>query len=253
MTGIWARASLTALALTVSGCNQTSAPSAAANVVAQLDPTGLSSTAIGMAESSRPEAAGDDSAAPDLSMFAPRLRDVAAGHTTRPNMLASIDSKMDEMMALQTMGIASSVAGAAIGGVMTGGTSLVSAAPGIAMQAAMTGVMTSQMAAAKTQSRAAVAAADAERAANRIVPDEDRPSEARAILSLVGNAGTRSATWQNPETGASGKVTIQAVNKKNVPDTLICRLVKQEWKSGKSTRTGSMPICQSGGEWYDLS
>ncbi len=238
------------LALALAACNQTSAvPMVGASMVTAFDPTGISGTAVGLASSVGAQVGtGAAPAEPDFGQFAPRLRDVAAGNTARPNPMASIDSQVDGIMAMQTLGLASSVTGAAIGGAMSGGVGLIGAAPQLAMQAAMTSERSSRLAAMSSQTRASLAKAEAERAAGRIVPDEDRPAEAQAILSIADAEGRGSAAWDNPETGASGRVTIQPVNRANGPATVTCRLVQQEWKRGQVARKGSMAICRSGGE-----
>jgi hypothetical protein len=111
---------------------------------------------------------------------------------------------------------------------------------------------TSQLAAARGQASAAIAQAGAQRAAQQLVPDADRPAEARAILSILDGAGAASAAWQNPSTGASGKVSLKPTNRKAF-GALDCRLVRREMRSGGATRTGEMLACRSNGEWYDLS
>ena len=80
------RAGVLALPLMVAACNQTSpVADAALNLGTQFDPTGLSGTAIGMAQSLQPASseAENDGDSFDLSQIAPRLRDVAAGRTAR--------------------------------------------------------------------------------------------------------------------------------------------------------------------------
>jgi hypothetical protein len=252
MTGFGTRASLLALALSLAACNQTGGVSStAAMTMAQYDPTGLSGTAIGLSQSLPQGSQGTPGA--DYSKFAPRLRDVAAGNTARPSLIGYLDSTMGEMQAAQTAGFASSVAGAAISGAMTGGTSLIASAPTLAVQAAGTGAMTARMAAAQAQTKASLAQMEAERAAARIVPDADRPAEAQAILSIVDDASGGSAAWSNPETGSSGRVTIRLMNKADASGAPVCRAVRQEWRNGKRAKTGTMTVCQSNGDWYDMS
>jgi hypothetical protein len=241
--------SIAFLAFALCACNQTGG-GRMAGAVASLDPTGIAGTAASLAQSASPDEE-DASETVKLSRIATRLRDVAAGRTDRPNLMAAVDSQMSQAMAMQNLALASTIAQAAVGGAMTGGVGLLAAAPSIAMQAASTGMTTAQMSAARSQVQTAMVQADAERAASRIVPEEDRPSEARAILSVI-DGGGRIATWSNPETGASGKVGIQRVSKGGMPG-IACRIVNQEWKGSQGTRKGAMVVCKQDGEWYDFS
>jgi hypothetical protein len=43
------------------------------------------------------------------------------------------------------------------------------------------------------------------------------------------------------------------MTKQDASGAPACRAVKQEWRNGKRTRTGTMTVCPSNGEWYDLS
>ncbi|MFL5027745.1 MAG: hypothetical protein ACJ8CF_14555 [Microvirga sp.] len=252
-TGAGALAGVGALAmvLLLAACNQNGAGSVALGAATGLDPTGLSGTAVSMVQSAQPER-DPDSQSVDFSRFASRLSDVAAGNTARPNYLGELDRQSSLMMARHAAGMASTVASAAIGGAMTGGVGLAAAAPSLAMQAAAAGMTTSQLAAARGQASAAIAQAQAQRAAEQLVSDADRPAEAQAVLSILNGAGAASATWQNPSTGASGKVSLKPMNKKAF-GALDCRLVRREMRSRGATRTGEMLACRSNGEWYDLS
>ncbi|NIX75634.1 hypothetical protein [Microvirga terricola] len=224
-------------------CNQT-ASMQVANAAAGLDPTGVAGTALSFAQSVQPEEDHDAESGFKLSQIAVSLDDVAAGRTARPRLANPIQGMMTKMAANQAMNIASTI----IGGAMTGGVGLAAAAPGLLMQAASTGMVMGQMAAMDSQVEQAMAQAEAARAANRIVPDEDRPAEARAILSIVN--GGRSAVWRNAESGASGKVSLGHLNK---AEGMSCRVVEQEWKGGGETRKGNFVICIQDGIWYDLS
>jgi len=243
---------LLVLTLALSACNQT-AGSQVASAVAGLDPTGIAGSAVSFAESVAPEAEDNASSSIRLSQFAVRLQDVAAGRMERPSLTSALDGQMNQAMATQSLALASTVAGAAVSGAMSGGIGLLAAAPSIAMQAASAGAMTAQMAAARERARTAMAQAEAEREATRIVPQADRPAEAQAILSVIDGPGGRSATWRNPETGASGKVSVKDLPKGETSTDLVCRLVNQEWKGQEGTRKGAMVACQQDGEWYDLS
>jgi hypothetical protein len=153
----------------------------------------------------------------------------------------------NEMVTRQAMSIASTIAGAA----MSGGVGLAAAAPSLVMQAASTGVAMGAMGSAEGQIDQAIQQAEAQRAAERVIPDEDRPAEAQAILSVVNGPGGRSAAWQNPQTGSSGRVTIRQASP--VPGGIRCRLVEQEWKRGGERRKSGMTVCTQNGVWFDLS
>lgn len=235
------------LAAVAAGC----IPSGGADMAARLDPTGLSASVVGTARDLRPNSeVPDDSGSIDLSLIAPRLDAVAAGDLSRPDMAGAIDGRISQAMTMQTLNLAASVANAGVGAAMTGGASL--AAPSLLMQAAGTGYAVSKMSEARGQVRGTMARAEAERAAARIVPDADRPAEAQAILSVIDGAG-RSAAWQNPTSGASGKVTIKALNRSQMPGDIRCRLVVREWRGTGGSRRGNMMVCASCGVWYDLS
>lgn len=251
MSNSFIRGPLLALPLALSACNQT-AGSQIAGAAAGLDPTGIAGTAVSLAQSAAPEAE-DASSSMQLSRFAVRLQDVAAGRMERPSLTSALDSQMNQAMATQSMALASTIAGAAVSGAMSGGIGLLAAAPSIAMQAASAGAMTAQMAAARERTQTAMAQAEAEREAARIVPQADRPAEAQAILSVIDGPGGRSTTWRNPETGASGKVSIKDLPRGEMPADFVCRLVNQEWKGAEGTRKGAMVACRQDGEWYDLS
>lgn len=224
-------------------CNQT-AGMQVANTAAGLDPTGVAGAALGFAQSVQPEENQDAGSGFNLSQIAASLDDVAAGRTDRPRLANPMKGMMTKMAANQAMNVASTV----IGGAMSGGIGLAAAAPGLVMQAASTGMAMSRMAAVDAQVEEAMAQAEAARAANRIVPDEDRPAEARAILSIVN--GGRSAVWRNDESGASGKVSLGRLNKAG---GMSCRVVEQQWKGGGEARKGNFVICVQDGVWYDLS
>lgn len=233
------------LLLGLSACNQSSGMQVA-GVVAGLDPTGISGTALGLAQMVQPEPEPQMNAGYDLSQIGVSLEAVAAGRTERPKFNNPMKGMMNDMAARQ----AASAARTVIGGVMSGGAGLIAAAPSLAMQAATTGMVMGKMAQADAQIEESMAKADAARAANRIVPDEDRPAEAQALLSIADAPNGKSATWRNPETGASGKVTIGAANSEA---GFTCRIVDQEWKAGGKTRKGGTAICEQNGVWYDLS
>ncbi|MBM6579051.1 hypothetical protein ILT44_02555 [Microvirga sp. BT689] len=184
----------------------------------------------------------------NFAAFAPRLSAIAAGQTNKPDTAGAYDRQMGQAMASQAATMGMTAGEAAISGVLSGGSSLLTSIPHMAMQ----GVAAGQMASTGAQVSADMRRAQAERAANQLIPDADRPPEAQAILSVIRKAYGSSAAWQNPQTGSSGKVTIRPVAK-GAFKGLECRLVQREWRGGGKSRRGDMIACQSGGEWYDLS
>jgi len=236
-------------ALGLGGCTQTGAE-VALSAAAQVDPTGIASELSYQAGEAR-QAQEDARTGMDFSQIAIPLEEVARGRTDRPNLMASIQQSMadkrNRLVARQAMGIARTV----VGGAMSGGIGLAAAAPGLVMQAATTGMTMGMLSQAEAQVGAAMADAEAAQAAQRVVPDEDRASEAQALLGIADAPNGRSATWRNPATGASGKVTIKAGQ--NIEGDIRCRQVAQEWKRGAETRRSEMVICRQGGVWYDLS
>lgn len=238
-------------ALGLAACNQTG--SGMALDAAALDPTGLSShvaNGVSEARSTQQEKEMEERGV-DLGQIGVPLQEVAQGKTARPNFMAGIKGSMtgirNQMAAQQAMSIAKAV----VGGAMGGGLGLVAAAPGIAMQAATTGAMMGMIASSEAEMDRSMVQFEAQRAAERAVPDEDRSSEAQAILTIANGPSGRSASWQNPQTGSSGKVTMR----KDTPieGGMRCRSVEQEWKRGGETAKGNMAICLQDGVWYDLS
>lgn len=237
------------LGLALSACNQTSAGSAAGEIASALDPTGLSGLAKDAADAAQ---ASSGSAGVDFSSMAPRLADIAAGNTSGPNYMAPVDRQIALTMARQSASMARSAGYAAIDAAMTGGMSLAGSGYSLAMQGAGNAMLAAQMASVRAQASADVAKAEAQEKAAQLVPDADRPSEAQAVLSIIDGSSGKSASWQNPATGASGKVTLKAMDKRMFGG-LDCRSIQREWKSGATLRRGDMLACRSKGEWYLLS
>jgi len=117
---------------------------------------------------------------------------------------------------------------------------------------AMQAGMAAQVQASQNIVNSARARGQAERAASQPVPDPDRPAEAQAILSVIEKGYGSGTAWQNPQTGASGRVTIRPVAKGSFKGQ-DCRLVQREWRGGGKARKGDMVACRSNGEWYALS
>jgi hypothetical protein len=189
-------------------------------------------------------------AAPSINFasFAPRLSDIAAGNTAGPDSAAAHQSQANQIRASQAATMGMTATQSTIDAIFSGGRSLMTSVPYMAMQAGMA----AQVEASQNIVNSARARGQAERAANRPVPDADRPAEARAILSVIQKGYGSAAAWRNPQTGSSGKVTIRPVAKGAFKEQ-DCRLVQREWRGGGKSRRGEMVACQSGGEWYDLS
>ncbi|MBJ6125235.1 RT0821/Lpp0805 family surface protein [Microvirga splendida] len=237
---------IVAIGLILAACNQTGAGSTALGVASALDPTGLSGVAMDLAE------AEDDSSQADFSAMAPRLKDIAAGDTSGPNYMAPVDREIAATMARQSAKMAQSAAQAGIDAALTGGMSLSGSAASLAMRGAGNAMMAGQLAGIRAQASADVAKAEAQRQAQQLVPDADRPLEAQAVLSILEGGAGNSAAWRNPATGASGKVTLKSMDKRMFGG-LDCRSFLREWRSGATVRKGDMLACRSRGEWYALS
>lgn len=237
------------LGLALAACNQTGAGSVAGGVAAALDPTGISGAAMDVADAA--ETASGASRV-DFSTIAVRLKDVAAGKTSGPDYMAPLDRQIAATMAKQSAKMARSAAQAGIDAALTGGMSLSGSAFHLATQGAGNAMLAAQMAGARAQASADVAKAEAQRKAEQLMPDADRPLEAQAVLSILEGGAGNSAAWQNPATGASGKVTLKPMDKRMFGG-LDCRMFLREWRSGGTVRKGDMLACRDKGEWYDFS
>jgi hypothetical protein len=240
---------IAAAGLMLAACNQTGGGSTAMGVAAALDPTGLSGAAMDVAEAAE-EASGSSRAS--FSALAPRLKDIAAGDTSGPNYMAPLDRQIAVTTARQSAKMARSAAQAGIEAALTGGLSLSGSASSLAMQGANSAIMAGQLAGIRAQASADVAKAEAQRQAEQLVPDTDRPLEAQAVLSILEGGAGSSVSWQNPATGASGKVTLKPMDKRMFGG-LDCRMFLREWRSGGTVRKGDMLACRDKGEWYALS
>jgi len=184
----------------------------------------------------------------NFAAFAPRLTDIAAGNTAGPDVASAYEKQVNQARASQAATMGMTATQSTIDGIFSGGKSLMTSVPYMRMQAGMA----AQMEASQRIVNSARARGQAERAASQPVPDPDRPTEAQAILSVIENGYGSSAPWRNPQSGASGKVTIRPVAKGNFKGQ-DCRLVQREWRSGGKSRKGEMVACRSNGEWYALS
>ncbi|MBB3020252.1 surface antigen [Microvirga lupini] len=244
-----ALASLGILVLVLAACNQTGAGSVASGVASALDPTGLSGAAVDMARNAEAEA---DASRVDFTNIAPRLADIAAGDVSQPNFMAAFDQEAVRIMAEQSAKMAQSAAYNAADAALTGGLSLPGSAYNLAMQGAGNAMLAGQLASVRAQMSASIAAGEAQQRAEQLVPDADRPSEARAVLAILNGSAGSSAAWQNPATGASGKVTLQKTDRSSFGG-LDCRSFAREWRSGETVRRGDMLACRDKGVWYALS
>jgi hypothetical protein len=246
---IWTRIAIGALGLILAGCNQTGAGSTAGGVAVALDPTGISGAALNFAESAN---TAPDSSRIEFSAIAPRLKDIAAGNTSGPNYMASIDRQIAATMAEQSAKMARSAAQAGIDAALTGGMSLPGSAYSLAIQGAGNAMLAGQLVGARAQAGAEVAKAETQRKAQQLVPDADRPLEAQTVLSVLEGSAGSSAAWQNPATGSSGRVTLKPMDRRMFGG-LDCRMFLREWRSGATVRRGDMLTCRDKGEWYDFS
>jgi len=184
----------------------------------------------------------------NFAAFAPRLSDIAAGNVAGPDHAAAYQSQMNQVAASQAATMGMTATQSTIDAIFSGGRSLMTSVPYMAMQAGMA----AQVQASQNIVNSARARGQAERAASQPVPDPDRPAEAQAILSVIEKGYGSGAPWQNPQTGASGRVTIRPVVKGSFKGQ-DCRLVQREWRGGGKARKGDMVACRSNGEWYALS
>ena len=184
----------------------------------------------------------------NFAAFAPRLADIAAGNTAGPDVASAYEKQMNRARASQATTMGMTATQSTIDGIFSGGKSLATSVPYMGMQAGMA----AQLEASQRIVSSARARGQAERAASQPVPDPDRPTEAQAILSVIDQGYGSGIAWQNPQTGASGRVTVRPVVKGSFKGQ-DCRLVQREWRGGGKSRKGDMVACRSNGEWYVLS
>jgi hypothetical protein len=198
---------------------------------------------VAAAETPASASASSSSAGPAISVasMGVSLHAVAAGRIERPTIQGQARATMAAAKARMVGTGAMNMAQSAL--------SLNPVAMG--MSAVGTGMMMGQMAAADAAVAEAEAQAEVQRKANLIVPDEDRPSEAAAILSIADKAAGASTSWTNPATGASGTVTLGKPHK--VMDEMGCRPGTRTYRHGGTSRRGDFLICREGEDWYDLS
>ncbi|UEM18784.1 hypothetical protein JL100_016945 [Skermanella mucosa] len=139
----------------------------------------------------------------------------------------------------------------------TGGTMMVTGLPAMADGAMSAHDKLVAAQEAQAQVDAAYAASEATRAETALVPDEDRPHEAAALLKLVDEPAGSKLAWSNRATGAGGIVSIGAAETSKGDDgrsaAVTCRTVIREYFHGAVSRGGVGTICREHGVWYDLS
>jgi hypothetical protein len=245
---------IAALAVGLSGCTQAgsqtqqAAIGVAAGMATQFDPTGLSTTALiasRVAQSrARMQEFKEMQANPQkvqlATMFTP-LQDVANGKTALRT--GDISDAKGALAIQHSVGIA----GAVVRGATAGPVGMIMAVPEVAFRAADAG----RTAAVVGSAEARFAQYEAKRSTERAVPNEDRPAEAQAILTILGEPLGRSVTWANPATGATGKATLQSAP--HIYEGVQCRLLAQEWRRGGERRKGQVAVCNQDGVWYDLT
>jgi surface antigen len=180
------------------------------------------------------------------------LTQLAGGVVTGPHPPDLVKAALTEIAAEHGPAVARRMMVSAF----TGGAAMVTGLPSMATGAVAAHDKLVAAQEAQVTVDAAYAAAEATRAETALVPDEDRPLEAAALLRLVDQpAGTR-LTWNNPVTGAAGAVALgDAKTGEARPGSasVTCRPVLREYVRESVSRNGLGTICREGSIWYDLS
>jgi hypothetical protein len=184
------------------------------------------------------------------------LTQLAGGTITGPRPPDLVQQALTEIAAEQGPGVARRMMIA----MATGGTTLVTNLPSMAsgVKSAQEKLFAAQE--AQIQVDAAYAASEATRAETTLIPDEDRPFEAAALLNLVDQPAGTKLGWSNPATGASGAVSVGAAETagetagtRPQDKGITCRTVMREYLHGAVSRGGLGTVCREGEIWYDLS
>lgn len=209
-----------------------------------LDPTGLSGTVKAMNGGSF-GAASQPSVS--LAQMGVNLEEVAAGRVTGPSAITGPGGAVSGAAAL---GMMQGAKGAIVAQNTLAGAGAVARGDvfGIAGSVADTSMKMGRMAEAEAAFAQGMARHHAQQAQTQVVPNDDRPSEARALLSIANGGG--SASWTNPATGASGTVTLRGAHKG--PGGATCRSGTRTHKQGGASRRGDVLICGEGGTWYEI-
>lgn len=178
----------------------------------------------------------------DLKLIGSRLLDVADGRITgpeRPDLMGPVALGMMREHGMQ-------VAQTMLVGSLTGGANLVGNLPALAEG----GMSIARTAQAQQRINDAYEKAAKARAETAVVPDADRPDEAKALLSIMDGPPGRPAEWDNDATGAAGRVIVT----RDLPmdGGISCRLVQREWRGAEDFRSGEAAICRQGADWYQL-
>lgn len=174
------------------------------------------------------------------------LPDIAAGRPAAPRPPDLVREALAGIAAEHGPAVAARLAAAAL----TGGAAGVTALPAFAEGAAGAVRALEEAAASQAEIDAAYAASAAARDEAAVVPGPDRAVEAEALLRVADRASETAEDWNNPATGAGGRVVVgdYADALPGVP----CRAVRREYRLGATARAGRGLICRQDGVWYDL-
>ncbi len=189
----------------------------------------------------------------DFSMFsmAQPLEEIARGNVWKkleaPDIAGYITGNM---VANEGLNVAEQALGAAMSGLATGGASLAFSAMEMAQRAASMAAMAGMAASSQAQVDQSMAEADAMRRAQALMPDEDRPFEARAMIEMLkGEMGTV-VPWTNPATGAKG--VVMSVNQSDM-GAIACLSVLRQYERGALKREVEGMLCRNEqGVWHQM-
>ncbi len=183
------------------------------------------------------------------------LADIANGQVWKPMKLFDLDD--ERISELEEMGedLAMDLLSMAISAAFTGGASLAGDALAMGERAASAALADARQAMAagtlKQQIAKMMQQADAIRRTSALMPDSDRPAEARALQSAVGQAPGTAIPWNNPQTQASGVVTV--VGQKQV-GPMSCVAVQRSYAKGPLKRGRPTDLCRyTDGQWYPMA
>jgi hypothetical protein len=182
----------------------------------------------------------------DLKLIGSRLADLAEGRMVEP--------QQPDLMGPVALGLlrehGPQVARTMLISSLTGGMGIAGNLPGIAEGVMNEGSSVVRTAQAQQRINDAYEQARKARIEAEVVPDADRPEEARVLLSIADGPPGRPKEWSNDETGAAGRVIVT----RDLPmeGGVSCRLVQREWRAGDEFRSGEAAICRQDGDWYQL-
>ncbi|HXH04534.1 MAG TPA: hypothetical protein VNN09_14625 [Candidatus Competibacteraceae bacterium] len=231
-------------AFVISACASNPGGVSPLQMAVQADPTGLVAGAGALAG-----VTGSGEQAPeriDLALIGLPLTAVAEGRLERPRL--DVAGQVKREVAVRQ---ATSLAGQVVVGALSGGASLVGSLPGLAQDAGAAGTALGAAHTAQARIDQAQATADQVRQVLAVVPDADRPAEARALLGIAEQGAGGETQWSNPDTGASGRIAIVA--EQRLSDDIPCRRIRREYRRAEIERSGEGLLCRQGGIWYDVS